>query len=176
MALNKVTYVHEETTISAQNLNDIQDEIIANLEKITTNQNEITSHSNSTAHITEQERTTWDTAVTTADTANTTANEALEKANASATTKTYTVSVSNTAWTEDTINGGYVCTLSVSDILSTDTPIADIVLGTDIDANTLYIEAWALVTRIETAENSITLYANNGAPATAFTMQLKVVR
>lgn len=29
MALNKVTYVDDTTVISAQNLNDIQDEIIA---------------------------------------------------------------------------------------------------------------------------------------------------
>ena len=36
MALNKVTYVDNETVIGAQNLNDIQDEIITNAADIDT--------------------------------------------------------------------------------------------------------------------------------------------
>ena len=88
---------------------------------------------------------------------------------------TYTVNVP-ASWTEDTTNGGYTQTVTVSGILETDNPMADVILGSDIEANALYLEAWGLVTRITTAANSITLYANGDAPATAFTMQLKVVR
>lgn len=91
-----------------------------------------------------------------------------------ATTATYTASVT-TSWTANSA-GGYYKTVSVSGILGTDNPVADVVLGSDIDANALYLEAWALVTRITTAANSITLYANEDAPETAFTVQLKVVR
>ena len=94
--------------------------------------------------------------------------------NQKATTATYTASVT-TSWTANS-GGGYYKTVSVSGILATDNPVADIVLGSDIDANALYLEAWALVTRITTASNSITLYANGDAPETAFTCQLKVVR
>lgn len=92
-----------------------------------------------------------------------------------ASTATYTATVTTT-WTEDTTNGGYTQTVAVAGILSTDNPIADVVLGTDADANEAYLEAWGLVTRIATAADSITLYANGDAPETAFTIQLKAVR
>ena len=92
-----------------------------------------------------------------------------------ATTATYTASVTTT-WTADSTNGGYYQTVSVSGILATDNPIADIVLGSNVTTNKTYKEAWALVDRITTAANSITLYANEKAPTVAFTVQLKVVR
>lgn len=90
-------------------------------------------------------------------------------------TAKFTVSV-GTSWTEDTTNGGYYQTVAVSGILASDDPIADVVLGTDVDANAAYLEAWGNVTRITTAANSVTLWANDAAPATAFTVKLKVVR
>lgn len=93
-----------------------------------------------------------------------------------ATSKSHSVSITNTGWTEDTANGGYKKTVSVTGILATDSPVVDVVLGTDIAANALYLEAWAKVTRITTAANSITLWANEAAPSVAFTIQLKVVR
>lgn len=121
-------------------------------------------------------QSTADSAVTKTNNAQSTADIALEKANASAITKTYQVAISISSWSEDSVNGGFACVVSVDGILSTDNPIADVVLGSDIDANALYIEAWALVTRIATSENTITLYANESKPETAFTIQLKVVR
>jgi hypothetical protein len=92
-----------------------------------------------------------------------------------ASTATYTATVS-TSWTEDTINGGYYQTVTVNGMLDSDNPIADVVLGDDVDANALYLEAWACVTRITTSANAIKIYANEDAPTTAFTVQLKVVR
>lgn len=85
-----------------------------------------------------------------------------------ATTETYTTSV-GTTWTANTQ------TISVAGILATDNPIVDVVLGADADANAAYLEAWGKVTRIVTADGSVTLYATD-APGTAFTIQLKVVR
>ncbi|MBR5794537.1 MAG: hypothetical protein IKY26_00155 [Erysipelotrichaceae bacterium] len=82
----------------------------------------------------------------------------------------------DTSWTEDTINGGYTKTVAVAGMLATDTPFVDVVLGDNIEANVTALKAWNLVTRITTAENSITLYANGDAPTTAFDIQLKVVR
>ena len=102
--------------------------------------------------------------------------EAVEKANASAKTITYQASIPNTLWTEDAVNGGYFCNIAVTGILATDNPIADVVLGIDTDANSLYLESWSMVTRIVTSDNAVTLYAYRGVPATSFTMQLKVVR
>lgn len=104
------------------------------------------------------------------------ANTATNTANSKADTFTYTVSVPYTAWTEDAVNGGYICTVTVAGILATDNPIADVVLGMDRDANAMYIEAWSNVTRIVTGDESVTLYANGGAPSSNFNVQFKVVR
>lgn len=90
-----------------------------------------------------------------------------------ATTETFIVAI-DTSWTANSA-GGYYKTVTVSGMLADDNPIADVVLGSDVSANALYLEAWALVTRISTAANSITLYASE-APATAFSILLKVVR
>lgn len=87
----------------------------------------------------------------------------------------YTVAV-DTSWTTDNTYGGYYKRISVIGILATDAPIVDVVLGTDIDANALYLDAWQSVTRVTTAANAITLWANGNAPMNAFTLQLKVVR
>lgn len=115
----------------------------------------LTAHSGDTVnHITAAERTTW---------------------NSKATTVTYTASVTTT-WTTDSTNGGYYQTVTVNGMLATDNPIADIILGSDVDANALYTEAWGLVSRISTGTNNIILYANGDAPTIAFTVQLKVVR
>lgn len=110
--------------------------------------------SNNTLHITETERTEW---------------------NGKATTKTFTVSV-DTTWTTDSTNGGYKKTITVSGMLATDNPIYDVVLGTDVDANAAYLEAFALVTRLTTAANQIVLWANEEQPTSAFTLLLQVVR
>jgi hypothetical protein len=88
-----------------------------------------------------------------------------------ATTQTYTVDVP-TGWTS---GAEFSTTVAVADILATDNPIADIVTGSDVDANAAYLAAWGAVTRITTADGSITLYAS-AEPSTAFTVQLKVVR
>lgn len=104
------------------------------------------------------------------------AKEAKSRADKSATTKTHVISTANSDWSEDAVNGGYVCEISVSGILATDTPIVDVVLGEDIDANKLYLASWAKITRIVTGDDTITLYANDELPETEFTMQIKVVR
>lgn len=90
-------------------------------------------------------------------------------------TKTFTASVS-TGWTSDSTNGGYYKNVTVSGILATDNPIVDLVLGTDVDANALYVDAWNNVTRITTAANTVKLWANAEAPTSAFNIQIKVVR
>lgn len=77
-----------------------------------------------------------------------------------------------TGWTSGT---DFTKTVSVNGILATDNPIADIVLGDDVDANAAYLMAWGAVTRVTTADGSITLHAK-AEPSTAFTVQLKVVR
>lgn len=89
--------------------------------------------------------------------------------------QTFTVAVP-ASWTSDSTNGGYYQTVAVAGILATDNPIADVVMGTNVEANRVYAAAWAEITRITTADGSVTIYANEAAPVSAFTMQLKVVR
>ena len=90
--------------------------------------------------------------------------------------KIFVVTVPADIWSQDTEKGGYVCTIPVEGIYASDNPTADIVLGDDISANEQSLNTWLLVTRIVTADNSITLYANKGVPEETFTMKLKAVR
>lgn len=82
----------------------------------------------------------------------------------------------STNWIVDSANGGYYQTVTVDGIKATDNPWVDVVLGSDVDANTQYNVAWNHVTRVATSDNAVTLYANSVKPATAFTIQIKVVR
>ena len=89
-----------------------------------------------------------------------------------ASTATYNATVTET-WTAD---GDYFYQdISVSGILETDTPVVDIVCGSDNAANTLYSESICKVFRIVTSANSVQVWATE-AIETAFPIQLKVVR
>lgn len=80
------------------------------------------------------------------------------------------------AWKADSKNGGYYQTVVVEGIFESDHPYADVSLGTDVDANQAYLDAWAEVTTVTTTDDSVTIRANKKAPVSAFTMRLKVVR
>lgn len=103
----------------------------------------------------------------------TTAAAAL-KALGGASTTTYTVSV-NTTWSSYS-GGGYYKTVTVSGMLSTDNPVADIVLSTDVSASKLQLEAWACVSHITTANNSITIYCYDSKPTVTMSVQFLCVR
>lgn len=79
-----------------------------------------------------------------------------------------------TAWTYKS-GAGYSQTIVVEGIKADDDPIVDVLLGDDIDENADALDAWLKVTRITTADGSITVHANFERPATAFTLLLKVV-
>jgi len=89
--------------------------------------------------------------------------------------KQFVVYVQDSAWQSDP-NGGFFQTANASGILATDYPIADVILGADTVANALMLEAWGCITRIGTANGTVTLYANDSKPISSFNMLLKVVR
>ena len=91
-----------------------------------------------------------------------------------ATTQDFTVPVTD-AW-DAVPDRGYSQRVSVSGIESSDNPIIDVVLGSDIAANALYLEAYALVTRVSTSNGAVTLWCDNDTPTVAFTIKMKVVR
>lgn len=89
---------------------------------------------------------------------------------ATALTLTCTVPVS---WTAS--GSYYTQTVAVTGMLETDNPVADILPGTDNDANKLYAEAWGKVQSIDTLDGAVRLWCTS-KPGTAFPVQFKVVR
>ncbi len=72
-------------------------------------------------------------------------------------------------------SGPYTQTVAVSGILASDTPIIDLLPSTDPDTAAAELEAWSKIYRIDTAANSITVYASE-ATAQAITIQILGVR
>ena len=86
----------------------------------------------------------------------------------------YTATITTT-WTEGA-NSVYYQTISVQGILSTDTPIIDVVLDSDPVAAQNQMDAWSYISRISTSNDSITVYAVGIAPTTAIPIQILCVR
>lgn len=85
-------------------------------------------------------------------------------------TLTCTVPVS---WTAS--GSYYTQTVAVPGMLAADNPVADILPGTDNDANKLYAEAWGKVQSITTLAGKVTIWCTE-APTVAMPVQFKVVR
>ena len=110
---------------------------------------------------------------TAVENAKTAANEAKTAVASKATTTVYTATV-GTSWSGST--APYTQTITVSGILSTDTPIVDINFnGVDYSSKEDIVTAWSSIYRITTANNSITVYADEKTE-TSVPIQLKVVR
>jgi len=69
----------------------------------------------------------------------------------------------------------YTKTVSVSGILSTDTPIIDVVMSGTYTTDEARAEAWGYIYRAVTANDSITFYAME-KPTVSLPIQIKVVR
>lgn len=93
--------------------------------------------------------------------------------NNKATTNLYTATLTSSGWSS---SAPYTQTVSVSGILSTDTPIADVVLNVVTSTAMTQISAWMCVSKIETANGSITATCLENKPEIDIPIQLKVVR
>lgn len=93
--------------------------------------------------------------------------------NTKATTNLYTATLLSSGWSS---SAPYTQTVSVSGILSTDTPIADVVLDVVTSTAMAQISAWMCVSNIETADGSITATCFENKPEIDIPIQLKVVR
>jgi hypothetical protein len=69
----------------------------------------------------------------------------------------------------------YTQTISVSEILATDSPIIDVVMSGIYSTDESRIEAWGYIYRAVTADGSITFYATE-IPKVEIPIQIKVVR
>lgn len=70
-------------------------------------------------------------------------------------------------------NGGYRQTVSCTGITCTMSPIFDVLLGSDIAANKLLLEAFLNVNDIESGAGEITVYCYDEAPTINFTLFAK---
>ena len=93
--------------------------------------------------------------------------------NNKATTNLYTATLLSSGWSS---SAPYTQTVSVSGILSTDTPIADVVLDVVTSTAMSQISAWMCISKIETADGSITATCLENKPEIDIPIQLKVVR
>lgn len=93
--------------------------------------------------------------------------------NTKATTALYTATLLSSGWSS---SAPYSQTVSVSGILSTDIPIADVVLDVVTSTAMTQISAWMCVSNIETADDSITATCFETKPEIDIPIQLKVVR
>ena len=79
----------------------------------------------------------------------------------------------NTTWSGT--SAPFSKTVTVSDILSTDTPIIDVVMSGTYSTDEARAEAWGYIYRAVTANGSITFYATE-KPTVSLPIQIKVVR
>ena len=100
-------------------------------------------------------------------------NAVTTQLNNKATTTLYTATLSSSSWSS---SAPYTQTVSISGILSTDTPIVDVVLRSTTSTAISQIEAWMSVSKIETANGSITATCFEEKPTINIPIQLKVVR
>lgn len=86
-----------------------------------------------------------------------------------------TISVPTTGWTTDTVYGNKV-TITASGVNANTNPVADVVLnGSTLAANKTLLEQWSYISKITTASGSVTLYAFDQVPTSAFSILLKFV-
>ena len=79
-----------------------------------------------------------------------------------------------TAWTGSA--APYTQTVTVTGLLSTDRPIADVALTGTASTDTAILEAWGLVSRITTADGSITAVCYEDKPEVDIPIQMEVIR
>lgn len=91
---------------------------------------------------------------------------------AAVTTLTATI---GTTWTQGA-SGEYSQTVNVTGLLATDTPTIDIVLSDTVSTAKEQIEAYSCVSRITTADGTMTVYCYDTEPTVAMNVQLLCVR
>lgn len=90
-----------------------------------------------------------------------------------ATTQKYNATFLGSGWSAES---PFTQTVNIQGVLETDTPIADIMLSSDTDVAKSESDAWAYVSRIDTASNAITALCLEKKPELDLNIQLKVVR
>ncbi len=95
---------------------------------------------------------------------------------AKASVANYTATIPASNWTNNA-SGGYMAICTCNGLLSSDTPIVDIVLGSSATTNIGLLEAWGMISHIDVAaDNVFYVYAPEEKPTVNISVQFKVVR
>ena len=97
-----------------------------------------------------------------------------EVAQKAAAPKHFTAALQAAYWLGST--APYTQTVTVTGLLSTDRPIVDVALTGTAETDMPILEAWGLVSRITTAENSITAVCYEDKPEVDIPIQMEVIR
>jgi len=87
--------------------------------------------------------------------------------------KIYTATLLASGWSSQ---APYTQTVNISGILSTDTPIIDVVLSSTVSTAILQTESWGYVSKIETRNGSIFAVCLEEKPTVNIPIQLKLIR
>lgn len=88
----------------------------------------------------------------------------------------YTTTLTALGWTDTSGNAPFIQTVNIQGILATDTPIIDVVLSSTTETAKSQLEAFSCLSKIETADGSITATCLDTKPTIDIPIKLKVIR
>lgn len=88
----------------------------------------------------------------------------------------YTTTLTALGWSDTSGNAPFTQTLNIQGILATDTPIIDVVLSSTTETAKSQLEAFSCLSKIETADGSITATCLDTKPTIDIPIKLKVIR
>lgn len=88
----------------------------------------------------------------------------------------YTTTLTALGWTDTSGNAPFIQTVNIQGILATDTPIIDVVLSSTSETAKSQLEAFSCLSKIETADGSITATCLDTKPTIDIPIKLKVIR
>lgn len=88
----------------------------------------------------------------------------------------YTTTLTALGWTDTSGNAPFIQTVNIQGILATDTPIIDVVLSSTSETAKSQLEAFSCLSKIETANGSITATCLVTKPTIDIPIKLKVIR
>ena len=88
----------------------------------------------------------------------------------------YTTTLTALGWVDTSGNAPFIQTVNIQGILATDTPIIDVVLSSTAETAKSQLEAFSCLSKIETADGSITATCLDTKPTIDIPIKLKVIR
>ena len=88
----------------------------------------------------------------------------------------YTTTLTALGWADTSGNAPFIQTVNIQGILATDTPIIDVVLSSTTETAKSQLEAFSCLSKVETADGSITATCLDTKPTIDIPIKLKVIR